>query len=382
MQIPDLEALGELRRDLHRHPELGFEEHRTSGIVAARLRELGFEVTTGIAGTGVVGTIGAAHGRAVGLRADMDALAMHETGGAEWASTVPGRMHACGHDGHTALLLGAAEVLAAQPPAEGRVHLIFQPAEEGRGGARRMVEEGLFDRFPCDMVFGLHNMPGMAPDAMAVVAGPQLASSDSWRVAFRGVGSHAAKPHQGRDALTATGHFLSALQSIPGRTVDPLQPAVISACAVEAGDMAALNVIPAEVRIGGTARAFTPEVRDGLELEIGRLAHGVAAAFGVTAQYEFIRRIPPMINDAAAAAVALAAAREVAASVDTSFPPTTAGDDFAFFADAAPGAFVWLGNGSAGGGAPHHSPDYDFEDAALATGVAFWVAVARLALRA
>ena len=380
MEMSNLDALGALRRDLHRHPELGFEEHRTAGIVAERLRSLGFEVATGIAGTGVVGSIGPQTGRAVGLRADMDALAMTEATEAEWASTAPGRMHACGHDGHTAMLLGAAEVLAADPPGEGRVHLIFQPAEEGRGGARRMVEEGLFDRFPCDMVFGLHNMPGMATDAMAVVAGPQLASSDSWSVTFRGVGSHGAKPHQGRDAVTTMGHFLAALQTIPGRTVDPLQPAIVSACAVEGGDMAALNVIPAEVRTSGTARAFTAEVRDALEAEIGRLAHGMAAAFGVTAEYAFTRRIPPVVNDAAAAAVALAAAREVAASVDTAFPPSTAGDDFAFFAGAVPGAYVWLGNGAAA--APHHSPDYDFDDAALGTGAAFWAAVARRALRA
>lgn len=187
--MTDLDALGALRRDLHRHPELGFEEHRTAGIVAERLRSLGFEVTTGIAGTGVVGSIGTSTGRAVGLRADMDALAMTEATGVSWASTAPGRMHACGHDGHTAILLGAAELLAAAPLIEGQVHLIFQPADEGRGGARRMVQEGLFDRFPCDMVFGLHKMPGMATDAMAVVAGPQLASSDNWSVAFRGVGT-------------------------------------------------------------------------------------------------------------------------------------------------------------------------------------------------
>jgi hippurate hydrolase len=242
-----------------------------------------------------------------------------------------------------------------------------------------MVEAGLFERFHCDMVFGLHNMPGMAINRMAVVAGPQLASSDSWTVTFRGVGSHGAKPHQGRDAVTAMGQFLSALQTIPGRTVDPLQPAIVSACAVEAGAMAALNVIPAEVRIGGTARAFTPEVRSGLETEIGRLAHGLAAALGVEAEYEFIRRIPPVINDSGAAAVALAAAREVAVDVDTSFPPSTAGDDFAFFADAVPGAYVWLGNGVTGR-APHHSPAYDFDDAALATGAAFWERVARRAL--
>lgn len=376
--IPDFTALTAFRRNLHRHPELGFEEHRTSAAVADRLASLGLEVATGLAGTGVVGTLRGTGG-SVGLRADMDALAMSESSGKPWASENAGRMHACGHDGHTALLLGAAEVLAADPP-QGTVHFIFQPAEEGRGGAKRMVEEGLFERFPCDHVFGLHNMPGIACDRMAVVAGPQLASSDSWRVTFRGVGSHGAKPHQGRDAVTASAQFISALQVIPGRVVDPLQPAIVSACAVSAGDMNALNVIPASVEVGGTARAFSAEVRGQLETEIGRIAHGVAATMGVEAEYTFIRRIPPVVNDAGATAIALAAAREVCAGVDTGFPPSTAGDDFAFFAQEAPGAYVWLGNGPAKAGAMHHNPGYDFNDAALPTGVAFWVAVARRAL--
>ena len=348
-----------LRRDLHAHPELGFEEHRTAAIVAARLRALGLEVTEGIAGTGVVGALRTPGGnRAVGLRADMDALAMPEAVGPQtrpWASTVPGKMHACGHDGHTVMLLGAAEALAADPPP-GVVHFIFQPAEEGRGGAKRMVEEGLFERFPCDMVFGLHNMPGMAPGEMAVVEGPQLASSDSWLCTFRGVGTHGAKPHLGRDPITATGAFLSALQTIPGRVVDPLQPSVVSACSVRAGDPAALNVIPDVVEIGGTARAYAPEVRDQLETEIGRLAHGIAQTFGIEAEYRFIRRIPPVVNAPDATAVALEAARLVCADgVRTAFPPSTAGDDFAFFAGEAPGCYVWLGNGPARDGALPHA---------------------------
>jgi hippurate hydrolase len=374
--LPDLTRLTAFRRDLHMHPELGFEEHRTAGLVAERLRALGLEVAEGIGGTGVVGTL-RGQGASVGLRADMDALAMPEDPGRDWGSRSPGKMHACGHDGHTAMLLGAAEVLAADPPG-GTVHFIFQPAEEGRGGAKCMVEDGLFARFPCDMVFGLHNMPGIACDAMAVVAGPQLASSDSWRVTFRGIGSHGAKPHQGRDAVTAAGHFLTTLQTVPGRVVDPLQPAIVSACSVAAGDPAALNVIPATVEIGGTARAYDPAVRDQLETEIGRLAEGVAAAFGISADYTFIRRIPPVVNDAAATRVALAAAERVCPGrVDTAFPPSTAGDDFAVFAEQAPGAYVWLGNGPARDGALHHNPGYDFNDEALGTGVAYWVAVAR-----
>ena len=378
-----LDDLVALRRDLHAHPELGFEEHRTAALVAARLRALGLEVVEGIAGTGVVGTLRAPGGnRAVGLRADMDALAMPETVGPEvrpWASTVPGKMHACGHDGHTVMLLGAAERLAADPPP-GTVHFIFQPAEEGRGGAKRMVEEGLFERFPCDMVFGLHNMPGLAPDEMAVVAGPQLASSDSWKVVLRGVGTHGAKPHLGRDPVTALGAFLGGLQSIVGRVVDPLQPSVVSACSVQAGDPRALNVIPDEVQVGGTARAYTPEVRDQLEAEIGRLAHGIAAAYGIAAEYEFIRRIPPVVNDPAATAVAAAAAGGVAGALRREFAPSTAGDDFAFFGAEAPGCYVWLGNGPARDGALHHNTGYDFCDAAIPTGVAWWAEVARRAL--
>ncbi|MGI9485529.1 MAG: M20 aminoacylase family protein [Geminicoccaceae bacterium] len=377
----NLASLVALRRDLHRNPELGFEEVRTADIVAKRLRALGLEVTEGVAGTGVVGSLRNGGERAVGLRADMDALAMPETGTPPWASQVPGKMHACGHDGHTTMLLGAAEVLLADPPL-GTVHFIFQPAEEGRGGAKRMVEEGLFERFPADMVFGLHNMPGLATDQMAVVSGPQLASSDSWWVTFRGIGTHGAKPHLGRDPITAAGQFLAGLQSITGRVVDPLQPAVISACSLAAGDEKALNVIPDSARIGGTARAYTPEVRDQLESEIGRLAKGIAMAMGVEADYEFIRRIPPVVNDAHVTDIALEAARTVSADVLTDFPPSTAGDDFAFFAEETPGAYVWLGNGPAVDGALHHNTGYDFNDEAIGTGVAFWAEVARRALSA
>ena len=379
LSLIDFSALTELRRDFHRHPELGFEETRTARIVAAHLRSFGLEVTENLAGTGVVGTL-RGQGRAIGLRADMDALAMPETVDRPWASKISGKMHACGHDGHTAMLLGAAEVLSKDPPA-GTVHFIFQPAEEGRGGAKKMVEEGLFEQFPCDMVFGLHNMPGLAPDQMAVVAGSQLASSDSWHVTFRGVGTHGAKPHLGRDPITASGQFLTALQSIPGRVIDPLQPAVVSACSVQAGDPRALNVIPDLVQIGGTARAYTPQVRDQLEEEIGRIAQGVAQAMGVTADYEFIRRIPPVVNVPAPTKVALAAAQAVCAGgVVTDFPPSTAGDDFAVLGEAVPGAYVWLGNGPARDGALHHNTGYDFNDAALPTGVAFWAQVAREAL--
>ncbi|HTJ56097.1 MAG TPA: M20 aminoacylase family protein [Devosiaceae bacterium] len=371
----DLPFLTALRRDFHTHPELGFEEERTSEIVARLLQEAGIEVHRGLGQTGVVGTLRIGNGtRAIGLRADMDALAMPEMAERPYKSTKPNVMHACGHDGHMTMLLGAARYLAKTRNFSGTVHFIFQPAEEGRGGARRMVEEGLFERFPCDAVYGLHNMPGLDIDEMAVVEGPQLASSDSWHVTFRGVGTHGAKPHLGRDPITAAGHFLSALQTIVGRVIDPLQPAVVSACSVQAGNPKALNVIPDLVEIGGTARAYTPTVRDQLETEIGRLAAGTAAMFGIEADYTFQRRIPPVVNHPDATERALSAAQVVfEGKARTQFPPSTAGDDFAFFAENAPGCYVWLGNGPATEGALHHNTRYDFNDDAIASGVDFWI---------
>ena len=371
----DLPYLTALRRDLHAHPELGFEEARTSEIVATVLEEAGLEVRRGLAGTGVVGTLRVGEGaRVIGMRADLDALAMCETADRPYRSTAGGKMHACGHDGHTAMLLGAARHLAATRRFSGLAHFIFQPAEEGRGGAKRMVEDGLFDLFPCDAVYGLHNMPGLATDEMAVVEGPQLASSDSWLVTLLGVGTHGAKPHLGKDPITAAATFLSALQSIIGRVVDPLQPAVVSACSLQAGNPEALNVIPDVVQIGGTARAYTQEVRDILEEEIGRLARGAASMHSVEASYEFIRRIPPVVNDPDVTARARRAATAVfgEAKTITRFPPSTAGDDFAVFTGEVPGCYVWLGNGPVVDGALHHNSAYDFNDAAIASGVKFW----------
>lgn len=307
----DLPFLTELRHDLHAHPELGFEEERTSAIVADLLERAGLKVHRGLGGTGVVGTLQVGNGtRSIGLRADMDALAMPEVPDRPYKSKFPGKMHACGHDGHTAMLLGAARYLARTRDFSGTVHFIFQPAEEA-AAARKNGGGRAFTLFPCDAVYGLHNMPGLGIDEMAVVEGPQLASSDSWRVTFRGVGTHGAKPHLGRDPVTAAGTFLASLQSIVGRVVDPLQPAVVSACSVQAGDPKALNVIPDLVEIGGTARAYAPDVRNQLETEIGRLARGTAAMFGIEANYEFIRRIPPVINEADATKRALRAAKTV-----------------------------------------------------------------------
>lgn len=370
----ELEAMTALRRDFHAHPELGFEEVRTSAVVAEKLAEAGIEVHRGLGKTGVVGTLKIGNGtRRIALRADMDALAMPELADRPYKSETPNTMHACGHDGHTVMLLAAARHLARTKNFSGTVHFIFQPAEEGRGGAKAMLDDGFFRLFPVDAVYGLHNMPGLATDEMAVVAGPQLASSDSWTVSFRGVGTHGAKPHLGRDAVTAAGHFLAAIHTIVARVVDPLQPAVVSACALQAGDFKALNVIPDVVRIGGTARAYRADVRDQLELEIGNIARGVAATFGIEVEYEFLRRIPPVVNDADATARALKAAQAATGrAVVTDFPPSTAGDDFAFFGGEVPGAYVWLGNGPAVDGALHHNSRYDFNDEAILTGARFW----------
>jgi len=370
------EMLAALRRDIHAHPELGFEETRTSSIVRSMLAEAGIAVHAGLGKTGVVGTLKLGEGtRRIALRADMDALAMPEMADERpYKSTDAGKMHACGHDGHTVMLLGAAQQLARRKNFSGTVHFIFQPAEEGRGGAGAMIEDGFFRLFPVDAVYGLHNMPGLAPDEMAVVAGPQLASSDRWSVTFQGIGTHGAKPHFGRDAMTAAGQFLTTLHTIVARRIDPLQPAVISACAIEGGSFEALNVIPDTVRIGGTARAFTPAVRDQIEEEIGTLARGVAALYGMDSSYLYRRQMPPVINDKDAAARALRAARETlgADKVLTEFPPSTAGDDFAMFSSEVPGAYVWLGNGPAEDGALHHNSRYDFNDAAIPAGVNFW----------
>ena len=375
----DLEALTKLRRDLHQHPELGFEEIRTSRIVADYLLELGLEVEEGIAETGVVATL-RGEGRSVGLRADMDALALEETSSIPWVSRLPGKMHACGHDGHITMLLGAATVLSKSPP-NGTVHFIFQPAEEGRGGAKKMMEEGLFEKISCDTIFGLHNMPGLETNQIAVASGPQLASSDSWMVEFEGKSTHGAKPHLGSDCITASGHFLTTLQTIIGRLIDPLQPAVISACSIHGGDPKALNVIPDQVSIGGTARAYSIDVRNRIEEEIGHLAKGTAETMGVKMNYEYIRRIPPVVNHPDATKIAQKAAVSVCGKQAlTSFPPSTAGDDFAFFSETIPGAYAWLGNGPIQDGALHHNSNYDFNDQALLTGISFWVEVANEAL--
>jgi hippurate hydrolase len=371
---PLLPAMTAWRQDLHRHPELGFEERRTAAFVAATLRGWGIEVAEGLARTGVVGTVkGRPGNRAIALRADMDALAMTEATGLPYASQTPGRMHACGHDGHTTMLLGAAQWLAANRDRfAGTVHLVFQPAEESLGGARVMAEEGLFDRFPVDAVYGLHNLPGLPLGTIAVPKGPVLASSDTWEVTFRGAGTHGAKPHLGTDATLAAAQVITAIQAIASREVDPLGTAVVSVGHMAAGDPAAPNVIPATVFLKGTARALTEEVRSHIERRIGEIAQAIATLHRLEAAPRYIRRLAPTVNHAAQAAVMVRAASQAAAVLDD-HPPITAGEDFSEFLARRPGAYCWLGTGDpAHPEGWHHNPHFDFNDAALPHGAAFW----------
>lgn len=380
---PLVDAMVAWRRDLHAHPELGFEEARTAAVVAATLRDAGIDVADGIATTGVVGSLtGAARGsnRAIGLRADMDALAMTEATGLPYGSRHPGRMHACGHDGHTAMLLGAAIWLARHRDRfAGTIRFVFQPAEESRGGADAMLADGLFARLPVDAMYGLHNLPGLPLGTIAVPRDKVLASSDTWGVVFRGRGTHGAKPHLGTDALLAAAGFVQAIQAIVARETDPLEPAVVSVGAIAAGDAKAPNVIPAEISLTGTARAFSAAVRDHLEQRLAGIAAGIAAAHGVAAEASYTRRLSPTRNhpDHAARMVAAAAATLGAASARDDHPPITAGEDFSSFLGVVPGAYAWLGTGDpVHAEGVHHNPHFDFNDAALIHGAAFWCGLA------
>ncbi len=373
---PDMTAW---RRDMHRHPELGFEERRTAAFVAGCLRGWGLEVTEGIARTGVVGTLRRGGGnRAIALRADMDALAMPEATGVAYASENPGVMHACGHDGHTAMLLGAARWLATDGAFNGIVHFVFQPAEESLGGAGVMVAEGLFERFPAEAVYGLHNLPGLRLGAVAVNAGPVLAGSDTWEVTLRGAGTHGAKPHLGTDATLAAAQFITALQGIVARELDPLEAGVVSVGHIAAGNPAAPNVIPSEVFLRGTARSFSADTRDLLERRIGEIARGVAAIHGVAAEPRYIRRLGPTVNHAAQAGIAARAAAATLGEggVVHDQPPITAGEDFSVMLERVPGAYAWLGTGEpAHPESVHHNPHFAFNDEALPIGAAWWCGV-------
>jgi hippurate hydrolase len=384
--VPALEAQREplvaLRHDLHAHPELAYDEHRTSERVARFLQECGIEVHRGLAGTGVVGVLKQGDSpRMIGLRADMDALPVRELNTFPHRSRIDGRMHACGHDGHTAMLLGAARHLASTRRFNGTVVFIFQPAEETDGGARVMIEQGLFERFPVESVYGMHNWPGLPAGHFAVHEGPVMACADQFDILIKGHGAHAAMPHQGKDALLAGAALVQALQGIVSRALDPLDAAVLSVTRFFAGGEA-YNVIPAEVTLGGTVRAFRPEVRDGVEAAMERQCAGIAAAHGVQASLNYRRGYPPTVNTAAEARfcqqvlTSLVGADRVRADMN----PSMGAEDFAFMLREKPGCYVWLGNGLAEGGCMLHNPHYDFNDDVLTLGASYWVRLAEALL--
>ncbi|HUG23596.1 M20 aminoacylase family protein [Piscinibacter sp.] len=371
--LPDLVAL---RRDLHAHPELAFEEKRTAGIVAAALRLLGLEVHEGLAGTGVVGTL--RHGdsaRTVGLRADMDALPIAEQSRLGHASRYAGVHHGCGHDGHTAMLLGAARQLARTRRFDGTVHFIFQPAEEGRGGARVMVEQGLFERFPCDAVYALHNWPDLPLGHAQTRPGAIMAAADRFDIVLRGHGGHAAQPHRTPDVLLAASQLVVQLNTIVSRRIDPGESAVLSVTRVAGGS--SHNVLPAEATLTGTVRSFDAGAQDLIEAALRDAAAGVALAHGVEADVTYHRYYPATVNSEAEAQLALEAAAAAGLQASVAPRPAFTSEDFAFLLRERPGAYLWLGQG--GERALHH-PCYDFNDDALPHGVRWFCAVAERAL--
>jgi hippurate hydrolase len=366
--------LTEWRRDIHAHPELGLQEHRTSDLVAAKLASWGIEVTRGLAGTGVVGTLRNGTGtRSIGLRADMDALEMDEANDFPHRSVNPGAMHACGHDGHTTMLLGAAKYLAETRNFDGTVHFIFQPAEEGLGGGRIMVEEGLFDRFPCDAVYGAHNDTYLPVGTMVAVAGSVSAASDRFWIRIRGKGGHAARPHRTIDPVVVGSHVVLALQSVVARRVDPQEAAVLSITQFHAGSTG--NVIAEEAVLNGTVRTLRPEVQDEVQELLTAMAVATAAAHGAEAVVEYERGYPPVVNAAEPTERAALAATRVLGEgkVIRERRPGMGGEDFSFMALRVPGCFVRIGQAEGErGSTPVHNPRYDFNDAILPIGASFW----------
>jgi hippurate hydrolase len=367
------------RRDLHAHPETGFEEHRTAALVAERLESWGIEVHRGIGRTGVVGVLRSGSGnRAVGLRADMDALDMPEENGFAHRSTVPGKMHGCGHDGHTTMLLGAARYLAETRRFDGTVHLIFQPAEEGQGGAQAMIADGLFERFPCDAVYGLHNRPGMEVGHYAIRAGAMMAGCAFFDIHIHGRGGHAARPESTVDPVVCGAQIVAALQSVVARSVAPAEAAVLSVTGFTAGQ--AYNVIPERVALRGTVRAYRVEVMRQVEARMRALAQGIATGFGATADLDFREITVPVVNTAEQTGLIAAAAAELVgeAHVDRDRPAAMGSEDFSYMLRERPGAYILVGNGTgeAGGGCEVHNPRYDFNDAAIPYGAGILAAAA------
>lgn len=371
--LPDLVAL---RRDIHAHPELGFCEHRTAGRIADELRSLGIEVHEGIGTTGLVGVLkGRREGaRTLGLRADMDALPIDEQTNLPWASTHPGAFHGCGHDGHVAMLLGAARVLAADPDFAGTLNFIFQPAEEGQGGARVMIEEGLFERFPCDRVYALHNWPGLPAGTISTRPGAIMGAADKFRITLTGKGGHAAIPQDSPDAILASASLVQQLNTIVSRSVPPYASAVLSITQIHGGH--AHNVIPAEVMVAGTVRTFDPAVQDRIEDRMRAMLKGIESSFEVVCALDYDRYYPATINDPAAAADALEVAGTVARA-ELAPEPAPTSEDFSFMLQQRPGAYIWLGQATGDHAAPLHNPHYDFNDSVMAAGVRLHVALAK-----
>ena len=362
------------RRHLHMNPELAYEEVETAAFVTERLRAIGVdEVHEGIGKTGVVAVIKAGKGeRRIGLRADMDALSITEASGVAHASTRPGKMHACGHDGHTTMLLGAAKYLAETRNFDGTVYLVFQPAEEGRAGAKAMMDDGLFERFPVSDIYGLHNWPAMPVGTFAMCAGPAMAASDEFKITIKGRGCHAAMPHVGLDPVTVAAQIVIGLQTIVSRETDPLDNAVLSVTQIHAGD--AFNVVPEQAVLAGTVRTFKAPTRDRIEQRMREVATGITQSFGLEAVFHYRRGYPPTVNHAREAAIGADVAALVVGTdkVERAPAPVMGAEDFAFMLEAVPGSYIWMGSGDGETSALLHSPSYDFNDEALPIGVSYW----------
>ena len=379
---PDLVAI---RRDLHAHPELGYEEVRTAALVERELQALSVETHAGIGRTGVVGVLKCGTStRTIGLRADMDALPIVEKNTFEHRSAHVHRMHACGHDGHTTMLLGAARQLAGTRDFDGTVHFIFQPGEEGHAGARAMIEDGLFERFACDAVYAMHNWPGLPAGTFGINDGPMMAAADRFEIVITGHGGHGAHPYQTIDPVIVAGHIITAVQSIVSRNVSPIDSAVITIAAMQAGDMDAFSVIPSEVRLNGTARSFKPEVQALIEKRLRTLCEAIAAGFGATATVAYHKLYPATINSLAEARFAADVAESLVGAdrVVRNLPPSMGAEDFSFMLQARPGAYLRLGQGGADEGRFLHNTRYDFNDDVLPIGAALFVALAEKTLRA
>jgi hippurate hydrolase len=369
------------RHRIHANPELGFEERETARFIAEKLKSFGLEVHEGIGGTGVVGALRNGGGaRAIALRAELDALPILEKSGKPHGSRKSGVMHACGHDGHSAILIGAAKVLAETRPFDGTVYFVFQPAEEVLGGGKRMLEEGLFERFAVDGAYALHNWPGLALGSIAVQAGPMMAAVDDFDLRFTGSGCHAAMPHLGDDPVLATGEFLSSVQRIVSRSVDPQTPLVVSVTQLRAGSVN--NIVPGEAWLQGTCRFFEPSLSDHCEKLIAQIAKGIAAAHGVEAALDYRKGYPPVVNSAEGAESALRAVRETVGPdrAVTDFPPSMGCEDFAFMVRRAGGAYAWIGAGPAGPREGLHGDRYDFNDEIVPIALAYWVNLVQLTL--